>query len=177
MTFKNHHKNVYRITKRGKKSNLVAEAYPCTKTRPRFYRYFAWSRSLSADVVDILREHAHSVDFWLSWGSRFCRYFAWSRSFLWFLDKRGKQMLSLFCVITLTFVISKKVRKADVVAILRDHAPVLDTRLTCYLRSVICGYTGEAEFVAILRDHAPIYNSRLSSGSRYCRYFAWSRHF
>ena len=81
-------------------------------------------------------------------------------------------MLSLFCVITLLLVSLIKAWKADVVAILRDHAPVVDPRLTCYLRSVICGYTGEAEFVAILRDHAPIYNSRLSSGSRYCRYFA-----
>ena len=35
----------------------------------------------------------------------------------------------------------------------------------------------EADFVAILRDHAPICNSCLSLGSRFCRYFAWSRSF
>ena len=81
-------------------------------------------------------------------------------------------MLSLFCVITLTFVIIKKVRKADFVAILRDHAPLVDPRLTCSRSLVISGYAGEADFIAILRDHAPIYDFRLCWGSTFCRYFA-----
>ena len=76
-------------------------------------------KSGEADSVAILRDHApnynfraHFVDFRLTMGSRSCRYFAWSRSFghpaitlQWFPANRAKQILSLFCVITLPIII------------------------------------------------------------------------
>ena len=104
----------------------------CVITQPviKFCRYFAWSRDRRADFVDILRDHATGEPIWLTSGtyrwanlvailrdhahfadrqlssrSRFCRYFAWSRSFCWSATKQPKQILSLFCVITLILVI------------------------------------------------------------------------
>ena len=150
---------------------------------PRCYRYLAWTRSsgseaerdhahmlssfcvitlilafpdlaLIADVVAILRDHAHV--WWSSQNadSRFCRYFAWSRSFVatrltWFISYRwwwpsgGRQILSLFCVITLCWVIPVQTSIADVVAIMHQNAPFVD-----FCKSSI------ADFVAILREHA-----------------------
>ena len=57
-------------------------------------------------------------------GSRFYRYFACSRHDYKDPDNPDKQILSLFCVITRLSVIRRKAWKADIVAILRDHAPV-----------------------------------------------------
>ncbi len=53
-------------------------------------------------------------------------------------------------MITLLLVILRKAREADFVAILRDHAPVVDPRLIVHLLVVISGYAGEADVVAIL---------------------------
>ena len=120
-------------------------------------------------------------------GSRFCRYFAWSRSFVVCLLKSsffagqggprgGRQILSLFCVITLPIIKScryfawSRDRRADFVAILRDHA----TGEPIWLTS---GTSRWANLVAILRDHAHFADRQLSSRSRFCRYFAWSRSF
>jgi len=71
-----------------------------------------------ADVVAILRDHAMFGEIRKNPISRFCRYFAWSRAFglsllsslisyWWFATKRGRQILSLFCVITLPVIISE----------------------------------------------------------------------
>ena len=86
--------------------------------------------------------------------------------------KRGRQILSLFCVITLIWLILLYSSIADVVAIMRQNAPFVDL-----VKSSI------ADFVAILRDHAHslvagsgdlslIGDLRLSKGGRFCRYFA-----
>ena len=86
--------------------------------------------------------------------SRFCRYFAWSRSFVatrltWFISYRwwwpsgGRQILSLFCVITLCWVIPVQTSIADVVAIMHQNAPFGDFF-----------YTTIADVVGFLRDHA-----------------------
>ncbi len=84
-------------------------------------------------------------------GSRFGRYFAYTRPFFVFFFKLGKQILSLFCVITLLLVISEKAWEADFVARMRDHAPFLDFQKAW-----------EADFVAILRDYAPFVDPRLT---------------
>ena len=69
-----------------------------------------------ADVVAILRDHAMFGETRENPISRFCRYFAWARPFVdtllsrlisywWFGTKRRRQILSLFCVITLPSII------------------------------------------------------------------------
>ena len=63
------------------------------------------TRAAEADSVAILRDHA---PVWLSLGSRFC-----------LPAKLGKQILSIFCVITLLLVISGKWGEADSVARLK----------------------------------------------------------
>ena len=74
--------------------------------------------TMIADVVAILRDHAMFGETPCSTSIRFCRYFAWARSFVatlltrvisyWrFATKQGRQILSLFCVITLSVIISQ----------------------------------------------------------------------
>ena len=86
-------------------------------------------KSGEADSVAILRDHStkyNPVDIRLNFNRRCCRYnaakrsvclfffnthrrccrfFTWSRSFLRFKDKHRKLILSIFCVITLPFII------------------------------------------------------------------------
>jgi hypothetical protein len=59
--------------------------------------------------------------------------------------KRGRQILSLFCVITLIWLILLYSSIADVVAIMHQNAPFVD-----FCKSSI------ADFVEILRDHASL---------------------
>jgi hypothetical protein len=107
-------------------------------------------KTLIADSVAILREHA---PFW------------YPANMIYLLaTKRGRQILSLFCVITLIWLILLYSSIADVVAIMRQNAPFVDL-----VKSSI------ADFVAILRDHAHFCDFPLHSGNTCCRYFVISK--
>ena len=80
---------------------------------------------------------------------------------------------------------SGKSGQADLIAILRDHAPFGYHKIIIHLLLMICDYAGQADFIAILRDHATGGCSRGHKlpfmimlfffseigGSRFCRYF------
>ena len=75
-----------------------------------------FSSAAEADFVAILRDHAMFGETRIIPVSRFCRYFAWSRPFVatlltrvisywWYATKQGRQILSIFCVITQSVII------------------------------------------------------------------------
>ena len=101
----------------------------------------------------------------------FCRYFTWSRS--------KSQMLSIFSVNTLTWLMLGEARWAYVVAILRDHAHFGDVRLSSGSR--FSRYFSWSRsfwwFDVKLGKHllSLFCHFQISMTSRFCRYFAWSR--
>ena len=136
-----------------------------------------------ADIVDILREHAHLGLREPSQISIFYRYCAWSRVFGVAQFIASSQILSLFHVITRPFGGSKNGCKAFFIDILRDHAHFESCRfssgdrwtkpgrqilsLFCVItpwsrpwrrklrkQRVTSGLAWEADSIAILRDHA-----------------------
>ena len=139
-------------------------------------RYFAWSRFFCSD-------------------SRYSFYFAWSRSSWWVPHKPWKQILSLFCVITLLWYYHAKA--TTIIAMILDSAPqALVGNILCdhnliYNSQIIVeadfvailyvmfdlmnpSQAHEADVVSMLPEHTPFCDHRLSSGSRYSCYFAWS---
>ena len=82
-------------------------------------------------------------------------------------------ILSLFCVITLPFIIHRQTREADYGAILRQHAPFDDLQNKYYhgayyfniVREQGCFggllHTRGTDVIAMLRDHDPCVDRRL----------------